>query len=65
MKTFNRVIRASAILAAFFVAGFIDDTAPQTWLAKGISVSQAGAVVGRPRSPHSVAGAARRARRHY
>ena len=60
MKTFNRVIRAAAVIAALFVAGFIDDTAPQTWLAKGVSVSQAGAVVGHPRTPRSAAGRARR-----
>ena len=65
MKTFNRLIRAGAILGALFVAGFIDDSAPQTWAAKGISVSQAEAVVGRPRTPRSAAGAARRVRRHY
>jgi hypothetical protein len=60
MKTFNRVIRAAAILGALFVAGFVDDAPPQTWLAKGISVSQAGAVVGHPRTPRSAAGRARR-----
>ncbi len=62
MKTFNRVIRAAAILGALLVAGFVDDTAPQTWLAKGISVSHADAVVGRPRTPRSAAGRARRHR---
>ena len=64
-KTSIRLIRATAILGALFVAGFLADTPPQTWIAKGISVSQAEAVVGRPRTPHSVAGAARRAHRRY
>jgi hypothetical protein len=64
-NTSIRLIRAAAILGAFFAAGFLADTPPQTWIAKGVSVSQAEAVVGRPRTPHSAAGAARRAHRRY
>jgi hypothetical protein len=65
MKTLNRVIRAAAILGALFVGGFVEDTTPATWLSTGIAVSQAEAVVGHPRTPHSAAGRARRHARRY
>ena len=63
-----RLIRATAIAFAFF-AGFIIDGSPGIWQS-GTIVSQAQAVIGRPATPGSVAGVARRTtrravRRHY
>jgi hypothetical protein len=63
-----RLIRAAAIGFALFV-GFSVDVTPAAWRSATI-VSQAEAVVGRPATPGSVAGVARRTtrravRRHY
>ncbi len=66
----SRVLRGAAIVGALFVGGFMADVTPSTWQSRGTVVSQAEAVVGRPATPGSVAGAARRSsrrhvRRHY
>ena len=63
-----RLIRAAAVAFAFF-AGFAVDGSPAVWQS-GTVISQAEAVVGRPATPGSVAGVARRSsrravRRHY
>ena len=63
-----RLIRAAAVAFAFF-AGFTVDVSPAVWQS-GTVISQAEAVIGRPGTPASVAGAARRTtrravRRHY
>jgi hypothetical protein len=63
-----RLIRAMAIAFAFF-AGFTVDITPAIWQS-GTVISQAEAVIGRPATPGSVAGVARRSsrravRRHY
>jgi hypothetical protein len=63
-----RMIRAAAIAFAFFL-GFTIDVSPAV-LQSGTVISQAEAVVGRPATPGSVAGVARRTtrravRRHY
>jgi hypothetical protein len=68
--TSSRLLRGAAIVGALFVGGFIADVTPSTWQSRGTVVSQAEAVVGRPATPGSVAGAARRSsrrhvRRHY
>jgi hypothetical protein len=68
--TSSRVLRGAAIVGALFVGGFMADVTPSTWQSRGTVVSQAEAVVGRPATPGSVAGAARRSsrrhvRRHY
>ncbi|HEV3237963.1 MAG TPA: hypothetical protein VGZ25_13310 [Gemmataceae bacterium] len=68
--TSSRVLRGAAIVGALFVGGFMADLTPSTWQSRGTVVSQAEAVVGRPATPGSVAGAARRSsrrhvRRHY
>ena len=69
-RTGSQVFRGAAIVGALFVAGFMADVNPSTWQSRGTVVSQAEAVVGRPATPGSVAGAARRSsrrhvRRHY
>ncbi|MGC1579645.1 MAG: hypothetical protein WA813_26600 [Beijerinckiaceae bacterium] len=69
-KTGSRVFRGAAIAGALFVGGFMADVNPSTWQSRGTVVSQAEAVVGRPATPGSVAGVARRSsrrhvRRHY
>jgi hypothetical protein len=63
-----RLIRATAVAFAF-LAGFAVDVSPAVWQS-GTVISQAEAVVGRPATPGSVAGVARRSsrravRRHY
>jgi hypothetical protein len=63
-----RLIRAIAVAFAFFV-GIIVDISPAVWQS-GTVISQAEAVIGRPATPGSVAGVARRSsrravRRHY
>jgi len=66
MKFGSRLIRCAAVACAVFVASFVADTAPVTWQSKGTVVSLAEAVVGRPATPHSVAGHRRRVvRRRY
>jgi hypothetical protein len=69
-RTGSQVFRGAAIVGALFVGGFMADVNPSTWQSRGTMVSQAEAVVGRPATPGSVAGVARRssrrtARRHY
>ena len=69
-RTGSQVLRGTAIVGALFVGGFMADVTPSTWQSRGTVVSQAEAVVGRPATPGSVAGVARRssrrtARRHY
>jgi hypothetical protein len=56
-----RLIRAAAVAFAFF-AGFTVDVSPAVWQS-GTVISQAEAVIGRPGTPASVAGAARRTTR--
>ena len=56
-----RLIRGSAIMFALFV-GFAADPIPTAWQTSTI-VSQAQAVVGRPATPRSAAGVARRTTR--
>jgi hypothetical protein len=56
-----RLIRGVAILFAFFV-GFSADVVPTAWQS-GTIVTQAEARVGRPATPGSVAGVARRTTR--
>jgi hypothetical protein len=56
-----RLIRAGAIAFSFFV-GFAVDATPAVW-ESGNVVSQAEAVIGRPATPGSVAGVARRTSR--
>ena len=56
-----RLIRATAVAFAFFV-GFTVDVSPAVWQS-GTVISQAEAVIGRPGTPASVAGAARRTTR--
>jgi hypothetical protein len=68
--TSSRVLRGAAIVGALFVGGFMADVTPSAWQSRGTVVSQAEAVVGRPATPGSVAGVARRSsrrhvRRHY
>ena len=63
-----RLIRATAVAFAFFL-GFTVDVSPAVWQS-GTVISQAQAVIGRPATPGSVAGVARRStrravRRHY
>ena len=63
-----RLIRATAI-AFTFIMGFVVDVSPTAWQS-GKIISQAEAVIGRPATPGSVAGVARRTtrravRRHY
>jgi hypothetical protein len=55
------LVRATAVAFAFFV-GFAVDVSPAVWQS-GTVISQAEAVVGRPATPGSVAGAARRTTR--
>jgi len=67
--TNSRLIRLAAVLAALFVGAFMD-VSPATLQSKGSIISQAEAVVGRPATPGSVAGVARRSsrrayRRHH
>jgi hypothetical protein len=62
------LIRAAAVAFALFV-GFAVDVSPAVWRS-GTIISQAEAVIGRPATPGSVAGVARRTtrrtmRRHY
>jgi hypothetical protein len=69
-KAGSRLLRGAAIVGALFVGEFMGDVTPSTWQSRGTVVSQAEAVVGRPATPGSVAGAARRSsrrhvRRHY
>ncbi|WP_201842167.1 hypothetical protein [Microvirga zambiensis] len=59
----SRLIRGAAILGALFVGMFVTDTMPTNWIASGTALSQARAVVGRPATPGSVAGVARRSSR--
>ena len=66
----SRLLRSIAVLGAFFVGAFIADISPMSWQSKGSAISQAEAVVGRPATPGSVAGVARRSsrrayRRHH
>jgi hypothetical protein len=56
-----RLIRAAAVAFAFF-AGFTVDVSPAVWQS-GTVISQAEAVIGRPGTPRSVAGVARRTTR--
>jgi len=56
-----RLIRSVAILVAFFV-GFSADVVPTAWQSSTV-VSQAEAVIGRPATPRSAAGVARRTTR--
>ena len=63
-----RLARATAVAFAFFV-GFTVDVSPAVWQS-GTLISQAEAVIGRPATPRSAAGVARRTtrravRRHY
>ena len=63
-----RLVRATAVAFAFFV-GFTVDVSPAVWQS-GPLISQAEAVIGRPATPRSAAGVARRTtrravRRHY
>jgi hypothetical protein len=63
-----RLVRATAVAFAFFV-GFAVDVSPAIWQS-GTLISQAEAVIGRPATPRSAAGVARRTtrravRRHY
>lgn len=57
---FTRTIRGAAIIGALFIGGFMADTTPSSWVSKGSVVSQAEAIVGRPATPGSYAGVARR-----
>jgi hypothetical protein len=68
--TNSRLIRWAAVFAGLFVGTFMADVSPATWQSKGPVLSQAEAVVGRPATPGSVAGVARRSsrrayRRHH
>lgn len=65
IKLGTQLIRWAAIAGAIFVAGFVADESPMTMAAKGSVVSQAQAVYGRPATPRSAAGHARRVRRRY
>ena len=56
----TRLIRSAAVAAAVFVGGFIADVSPTVWQSRGSVISQAEAVIGRPGTPGSVAGVARR-----
>jgi hypothetical protein len=56
-----RLVRATAVAFAFFV-GFSVDVSPAVWQS-GSVISQAEAVIGRPATPGSVAGVARRSTR--
>jgi hypothetical protein len=63
-----QLVRATAVAFAFFV-GFTVDVSPAVWQS-GTLISQAEAVIGRPATPRSAAGVARRTtrravRRHY
>ncbi len=63
-----RFVRATAVGFIFFV-GFAVDVSPAVWQS-GTVISQAEAVIGRPATPRSAAGVARRTtrravRRHY
>ena len=60
-KSGFRLVRATAIAFAFF-AGFTVDISPAVWQS-GTVISQAEAVIGRPATPGSVAGVARRTTR--
>jgi hypothetical protein len=65
-RTGNRLLRWAAVLGAIFMGGFMADTAPTDWRTKGSVISQAEAVYGRPATPRSAAGHARRTvRRRY
>jgi hypothetical protein len=64
MKLGIRLIRYAAIAGAVFVASFVADNAPVALKSKGSVISQAEAVYGRPATPHSAAGHARRTYRH-
>ncbi|SDR64280.1 hypothetical protein SAMN05519103_09617 [Rhizobiales bacterium GAS113] len=59
----SRLIRGAAVLGALFVGGFMADVSPSTWQSKGTIISQAEAVIGRPGTPRSAAGVARRSTR--
>jgi hypothetical protein len=62
-KSGFQLLRATAIAFAFFL-GFAVDISPSVWQSGTVTViSQAGAVVGRPGTPGSVAGVARRTTR--
>jgi Na+-translocating ferredoxin:NAD+ oxidoreductase RnfD subunit len=70
MTTTSRLIRGAALLGALFIGLFMADAVPTSWNSSGAMLSQAKAVVGRPATPGSVAGVARRTtrrtvRRHY
>ncbi len=56
-----RLIRATAIAFAFFL-GFTVDVSPTVWRSATV-ISQAQAEIGRPGTPGSVAGVARRTTR--
>jgi len=60
-RTGLRLVRAMAVAFGFFV-GFAVDASPAVWRS-GTVLSQAEAVIGRPATPGSVAGAARRTTR--
>jgi hypothetical protein len=61
--TGSRLIRGAAILGALFVGGFMADVTPSSWQSQGTVISQAEAIVGRPATPRSGAGVARRTTR--
>ena len=58
-----RLARNSLIATAVFGIGFMIDAKPSTWVGGGPTVSQAEARIGRPATPRSYAGAARRTTR--
>jgi hypothetical protein len=65
-----KLLRGAAVLGALFVGGFVTDVSPTLWQSRGSVISQAEAVIGRPGTPGSVAGVARRSsrrayRRHH
>jgi hypothetical protein len=66
MKIGIRLIRYAAIAGAVYVASFVADNPLVALKSKGSVISQAEAVYGRPATPHSAAGRARRTvRRRY
>jgi hypothetical protein len=60
---FIRIFRGAVIIGTVFIGGFTADTPPSNWVSNGTVVSQAEAVIGRPATPGSYAGVARRTTR--
>ena len=59
----SRLFRGPLILGAVAVGGLTADVTPATWQTRGTVISQAEAIVGRPATPRSAAGVARRSTR--